>query len=77
MQQSLFHSIHSIDSTGRAIQQHISDVITIHRLVNEGCTQIRIIIASKRYRLIAYRIYDMLFEDRVVMHFLRERMSDF
>jgi hypothetical protein len=36
----------------RVIQQHIIDVIAIHRLVNESCTRTIIIIASKRYWLI-------------------------
>jgi hypothetical protein len=54
----------------RVIQRHIFDVIIIHRLVSESCIRIWIIIASKCYWLIIYQIYDMLFEDRVMMYFL-------
>jgi hypothetical protein len=61
----------------RIIQRYIIDVIAMHRLVNESCTRIGIIITSKYYELIIHQIYDILFEDQVMMHFLSWRLIIF
>lgn len=67
MQWSRCHFTCSMDTV---IQPFTIDDIAIHRLVNGSCTRIGIVIPFECYWSIIYQMYEMLFEDWDVKHFI-------